>query len=83
MLLQNLRMEILKKLTLLTSDGIRAFDVEDIKKHMDAGVFEAFGRWFAGQTGIIIEGKYCVYESDLIRYLSLREQILATGTKKP
>ena len=75
MKLANQKMELLKKLTLLTDEhGSSGYDTEQIRKVMGDELYASFQRWFAGKTGIIIDGKYCVFPDDLELYLKLRDQ---------
>ncbi len=47
------------------------YDIDDIRKFMRKwGQLKImrWDTWFNGQTGMIFEGKYCVYESDFRRF---------------
>ena len=50
-----------KKWGALFTEEVDALLLKEVKKH--------FGKWFCGQTGIIIDGKPCIYKSDVERYL--------------
>ena len=62
------------KLTLIEADGVAGYDTEEIKQKLGEQLFAAFNRWYAGKTGAVIAGKFCVYPSDWELYVRLRTE---------
>jgi hypothetical protein len=62
------------KLTLVEDGNTAGYDTEEIKQKLGDELFNAFNRWYAGKTGAIISGKYCVYPSDWELYVRLRTE---------
>jgi len=55
---------------LYKADGMQGYRYEDLKKDfVGRGLWEAFSKWYVGQTGIIIDGYMVVYKHDVERFL--------------
>ena len=67
----------MKKLTLIKDkkSGIEGYDIEDIKTNLGKGTLKAFGDWFAGSTGAIIDGKFIVYKWDWDHFIAGRPNL--------
>ena len=56
-----------------TPSGV-VYDVDDIRRFMrEWGQLKiiAWDTWFNGQTGLIWQGKYCVYDYDFDRFCNM------------
>ena len=64
MIQSNLKLIIDKK------SGVRGYDSVEVRQFMESiGKLKEWQKWYNGQTGAIIKGKFCVYTYDFNRFL--------------
>lgn len=67
--------EDLVKLTVRETENYRCYDQEELLSMMDSEERRKFGAFMYGQTGPIIDGKFYVYEHDVLRFFEKKAQI--------
>lgn len=57
-------------------DGVCGFDIEEVNEYCRKhGLIEKWVNWFAGQTGVILDGKFCVYPWDWSDFMHGRRPV--------